>query len=778
MRRPWVRLGLVMAVLVAALIGLRLLRESSNAQTPARAVTDLPASIADSPQTAPIAAVESLTLDALGAPDDPLPDPLPLLMAGEPVQSDSGAETLARQIAQGGQDLLPALVTVLQASGIGIVGPANAVVAKPAEPWQGIVMQRWEVRLAAAMVLPQRSVTVTLPDLAAFLVAAIPELKGAPLEQLIVQDLRALAESPVSTKRFFGRFIAALGRHAVSHAPYDLLADVNPQTIQLSGLQVSLLLRRLAIDVLTLTAADAPAQSPTPAKKTASFFGTLDKWIVPTVHAQGHVPTAHAQGQTPCAMSERTQTIMDVVSVGSSLVWGGFEVGDLGMRGVMERAGLNRVSRAASIASTLLAYAQFISTYAALEAEVTMENAPLERTKKERPQTGERKELTAIVRMHVGNAEMLNCFRAMLIAVGLDFSVPNNGPVKGARASWYGVDGFDLSAAALHGGSEAIVQFVTTGTGAASAIRDAVTGDDGKLQVGVEGRGQSRSFGESATRVGKSARVRLDVALRGADLFGDVQEATGTAASGLVGLLTVPISMLYRAQWASVGHYTFLVTDWREGAGRWTGTMTRTETEIIASSSEGPDGASSSQETRTETVEIEVTDTTDEQLSGGIGLSATLQGSAQGKTNTLKTQSGWGSKSCGNQKMRLTGSGRSFSSGAGGADSTIMVSLGDDGSYVAMGSTDSLKVTVTGENSSVSQRIGQYCVLENVSQSQPHVPSDVVLAGGSIGVSGRVDPRTPYLLQGSKTEETPVESIDSQTTRKRAVTTTWDLRRN
>jgi hypothetical protein len=53
-----------------------------------------------------------------------------------------------------------------------------------------------------------------------------------------------------------------------------------------------------------------------------------------------------------------------------------------------------------------------------------------------------------------------------------------------------------------------------------------------------------------------------------------------------------------------------------------------------------------------------------------------------------------------------------------------------------------------------------------------------VLFGGSIGVMGRVDPRTPYVLQGSKTEDTPVESIDSQTTRKRAVTTTWNLRRN
>ena len=158
-------------------------------------------------------------------------------------------------------------MAALQASGIGVVGPENAVDAKPLEPWQGITMQRWEVRLAAAMVLPQRGVSLALPDLAAFLVAAIPELTGAPVEQLIVKDLRALADSPAPTKQFFGRFIGALGRNAVSHAPYDLSGDVNPQTIQLDGLQTSLLLRRLAIDVLMLTG-DAKGQSAEPPKKT------------------------------------------------------------------------------------------------------------------------------------------------------------------------------------------------------------------------------------------------------------------------------------------------------------------------------------------------------------------------------------------------------------------------------------------------------------------------------------------------------------------------------
>jgi len=190
-----------------------------------------------------------------------------------------------------------------------------------------------------------------------------------------------------------------------------------------------------------------------------------------------------------------------------------------------------------------------------------MDAPPLKRTKRMSPQTGERKELTAVVRMNIGNAQMLNCFRIMLNAVGQDFSLANDGPVKGAHVLWYGVDGFDQAAAALHGGSEAIVQFVAPedsriqGGGDASsglnAVTNAVTGEDGKVKIGVEGRGQRKNLPDDATAITKSAKVRLQVALKGSDLLGDVQEATGTAAGGIVGLAGVPLSILSRSQWAS-----------------------------------------------------------------------------------------------------------------------------------------------------------------------------------------------------------------------------------
>jgi len=90
----------------------------------------------------------------------------------------------------------------------------------------------------------------------------------------------------------------------------------------------------------------------------------------------------------------------------------------------------------------------------------------------------------------------------------------------------------------------------------------------------------------------------------------------------------------------------------------------------------------------------------------------------------------------------------------------------------------SVKATVAGESSSVGQRLGVQCAIESVSESRPHVPSEAVLASGSIGVTGTVDPRNPYVVQGSKSVETPLENIDSQTTRKSSLTTTWNLRRN
>ena len=783
--RPSERLLIAGAVLLATLLAIFFARGFSSRSTEplaARTAASEPiggfatASVSESRAT-------HWTLTELGAPEDPLPPARPRPTVTDANQTSELADTLARQVLAGTPESLPALITALQAAGIAIVSADNTSLVTPAEPWQGIALRPWEVRLAAAMVLPERTVTFNVADLAAVLIAAVPALTGADVERLIVDDIRALGESAVPTRRFFGRFLAALGRNAA--IPYEL-ATIDAKALRLDGLQASLILRRLAVDILMFTADKS-------GKKSASILDSLDSWLEPRVYAQG---------QPPCTLDDRTRTIMDVVALGAQLGFGGAQVGEVGMQGIVNYLeshgfpGAKNLGTVSAIASTLLAYAQFIATYAALAVEVSLDAPPLVRTKNPSPQTGERKELTAVVKMNVGNAQMLNCFRVMLNAVGLDFSLANDGPVKGAHVGWYGVQGFDQSAAALHGGDEAIVQFVapaasrtqTAGNPVSSLNPEtnSVTGDEGAVKIGVEGRGQQHRISDDASRVSKSAKVRVQVALKGADLFGDLQEAAGTAAGGLVGLATLPLSVLYRAQWASAGHYTFPVTDWREGPAEWSGRIEFVETTIESDShanSVNTAGMSTQTTTTTRTV-VEVTETMSDQTDGG-NIYASLTGKVEGVYDSLKTSAGWSTDVCGGPAItrRMKNTGRSSSHGSGHGDGTITVSVADDGAYVVAANSEG-SMTVEGETSGELETFDHTpvrgepkCTVLVKQTSMPHVPSTMPLATTLQG-SGRIDPKHPGVLSGSRTEEeTPkvlTEGITSRTTR----TVTWRLLRN
>ena len=184
----------------------------------------------------------------LGQLTDPLPNPLPF-PANE---SDQAAKTLTRQVLAAGDDALPALLTALQASGIAVRGPNDQLIVRPAEPWQGLIVESWEVRTLLAMVLPERTVSMTVADLAELLRAAIPELQGAPVEQLLVADIRTLAREPASPKQFWARYIIELGRASEAGPQADLMSAPDVASIQVNGLQTSLILRRLALDFLML----------------------------------------------------------------------------------------------------------------------------------------------------------------------------------------------------------------------------------------------------------------------------------------------------------------------------------------------------------------------------------------------------------------------------------------------------------------------------------------------------------------------------------------------
>ena len=109
--------------------------------------------------------------------------------------------------------------------------------------------------------------------------------------------------------------------------------------------------------------------------------------------------------------------------------------------------------------------------------------------------------------MNTGNAQILNCFRIMLNAVGLNFKLTQDGPVKGAHVGWEGLMGTGQLEES-RGGPAQIVRLVGDPStdrlfSSRNTIGNSVTDSDGKVRVGVEGVGQREKKPENAPKVMK-----------------------------------------------------------------------------------------------------------------------------------------------------------------------------------------------------------------------------------------------------------------------------------
>lgn len=81
-----------------------------------------------------------------------------------------------------------------------------------------------------------------------------------------------------------------------------------------------------------------------------------------------------------------------------------------------------------------------------------------------------------------------------------------------------------------------------------------------------------RNLPRDAKPVMREATVAVQVAVKGADIFDDFKDATGSAIGGVAALWKLPVEILLRMQWARAGQHTFPVRDWSVGGG-WSGTV-------------------------------------------------------------------------------------------------------------------------------------------------------------------------------------------------------------
>src|SRR5687768_11295410 len=227
-----------------------------------------------------------------------------------------------------------------------------------------------------------------LSHLASAFTRSVPAFKDLPLDTGILEGIRTAAKSNHPAVRFWGRFIVELGRNA--DVPFDLTSNVDPTKTRLDAIQVALILNRLAGDLAVLQkTGQAKLNQP-----------------VRFAHANASVQSA----QPSCGGSEVGDLILDPNALASTTLFG-FLMNRLG--GAFATYG-----KVAGIANIVLTVFKFIVSYAALQVEITMDADELVRTKDLKP--GEKRTLSATLKMDSGNWQQVNCLRPFLNLAGLD----------------------------------------------------------------------------------------------------------------------------------------------------------------------------------------------------------------------------------------------------------------------------------------------------------------------------------------------------------------------
>ena len=462
---------------------------------------------------------------APAADDATLLPPAAAMPAGAP---EDAAAALATQVLAGGDAGVGALRTALVHAGIGIVDLDGTVIDPPAKPSIGMNVQAGQLPLLVA--LAQRGASTTLNDLLAdwsdILGTKLPLAAG---RKAIAADYFAAASAnrpaPV---HFYALFLDALG--STNPLPNLLALDQDPDNVWLNGAQVFLILVQWAHDDVAFRAAH-----------TSGLLQTES------------VAGAAADAGLPCTLGSSEQATSDAAGSTTATIAGAFWSWVTGASHSPPGAGPVPGSGGfggAQVASIMLTVAQAIASAAMFDGDMQLSgNPPLVRTKST-SQPGEDRTLTVTVKFNVGKGQYANCLRYILNLSGQDFSLPNDGALKGGKIHWIMLDtGNSLDGPA---------QFYQLG--GTSAV-DTVTDDNGQSQTGLQGSQQRVEIPDNVPQVIKRVTVMAAVTVKPDTLFNDFFDAIGLPLAGVAAPVTILNNILQRTSTYDVTR-TFSVQDW------------------------------------------------------------------------------------------------------------------------------------------------------------------------------------------------------------------------
>jgi hypothetical protein len=516
------------------------------------------------------------------------------------IQPTSAAE-LVRRVLTGGADGQAALRDALSASGFAVLDSRKRVVsAVPRKPEMGLPLEEREVDILARAESDQ--LTTPFAEFETDVALAVgDEQGGRVLIRMLLNEIRNGINDTSPTIRTWADLIVELGRQSAT--PYDLLTVKDFTVVHLNGLQQVLMLKHLSAEffalaiqraIPTLSRRDAPSHDEPrllhrvsdPARWTRRVsslnagdpcgFGT-DEGIRTSEQASmwswslKFVFGPLRQATEELALLDLYRRVSDTADKRTSKA---FVERMTALQGIdyskAETAQLNKfvktMSQLHSLATALLSLAELTAVMNAVKVDISMDPAPpLERTKTRQP--GHYAKLAASLSFDIGKLDVpqqlnVHCAGVFFMGLGLDFSMPENGPIKNADVEWTLVKGgLKMDSKAGHKITDAIVELENpgpriqdAGVGFGDVKKSVRTNENGIATIGIHGAPQKRDLGRDPQPVIKEAIVRANVQLKPADLFRDFADA-------LKGPWALPAQVLYRSHLLGK-NYRFDVIDW------------------------------------------------------------------------------------------------------------------------------------------------------------------------------------------------------------------------
>ncbi|MBC7797920.1 MAG: hypothetical protein H7Z37_13695 [Pyrinomonadaceae bacterium] len=513
--------------------------------------------------TSPVSKVNLDTTEET-KPDDSANDfaesglPAPKDFGGAP--NDALAAALAKQITNYDQDNLPLLITALQRAGFFIINKDNKVLYQPTSG-TGMGLAFYDFEVAGMYKLSRRGIVSSVEKFAAQMGKETTALPPSRIADLMMQDLKIAANSSNKLVRFWARLIIEIGKN--SPQPVDLSSASSP-SVPINIIQASLWERRLIGDIVAFAQKDSAIFQPTlPRKNSVSFTNA------------SYTPNL----SPPCSTTEVEGLILDGSSLGITTGHGQLLEQIAAGSSTQVEEKLGKVSAGLGIVNIALSWAKLVAALMTLKGEMKItEPMPLERTKN--ANEGQTREMTAKIWAEVGNKQFLNCVRlAINASSGLDFSMPNDGPLTGRDISWefIGKASFEGQGSSKTGKFDNYVNLKSP-DGAKPNPREQITDDNGMSKMNIVGAPKIPTvINQPVVPIRKKATVKVAVSLKSSrdkmQNFIDILGATlGVGLGGPISILGSLPELGFRLKW-DIRNLTIPVKDWELCTEDWAGTV-------------------------------------------------------------------------------------------------------------------------------------------------------------------------------------------------------------